>query len=94
MEDFRSLSIEELGGYLQNKSVSDDAIEALKENKVSGLALLLVSESELKDLLPTIGDRAIVCSLLSDIKVSIILLCPFLPLDIVVMFDKNGIISR
>lgn len=73
MEDFRSLSIEELGGYLQNKSVSDDAIEALKENKVSGLALLLVSESELKDLLPTIGDRAIVRSLLSDIKVSIIL---------------------
>ena len=66
----KRLSIQHLGEYLGKTGVSEDAIQTLKENKVSGLALLLLNESELVSLLPTIGDRAIVRTILNDVKVS------------------------
>ena len=64
---FQKLSVKQLGDYLQNNGVSKEAIATLVENNVSGLALL-VDKSELKKLLKTIGDRAIVRNLLLSLK--------------------------
>ena len=66
--EFKKLSVKQLGDYLQNNGVSKEAIATLVENNVSGLALLLVDKSELKELLKTIGDRAIVRNLLLSLK--------------------------
>ena len=74
--EFNSLSIEQLGEYLENKGVSNEAILRLEENKVSGLAMLLVDEVELKELLPTIGDRAIVKNLLKELRSNKVSLLP------------------
>lgn len=63
----RKLSISELMQYLEGKGVSSDALQCLQDNRVSGLALLLVSEEELKEMLATIGDRAIVRDLLRKV---------------------------
>lgn len=70
MDVFKAMSIEQLGRHLEGKGVSCDAVERLADNKVSGFALLLIDKSELKELVPTIGDRAIVRNLLKDLKVS------------------------
>ena len=66
---FKSLSIQQLGDYLKENGVSSDAVQVLKDNRVSGLALLLVTESELASLL-SMGDKAIVRAILSTVKVS------------------------
>lgn len=59
-----SLSVLELAGYLEQTGVSSEATELLIKNQVSGRALLLVDNGELKELLHTIGDRAVVRDLL------------------------------
>lgn len=59
-----SLSVLELAGYLERTGVSSEATEHLIKNQVSGRALLLVDTDELKELLHTIGDRAVVRDLL------------------------------
>ena len=64
---FKKLSIQKLGEYLQNNGVSMEAVTCLEVNKVTGLALLLVDETELKELLQTILDRAVVWNLLKNI---------------------------
>lgn len=73
--DVKGLSIEELASFLRDNSVSEEAIALFRDNKVSGQALLLVDDGELKELMPTIGDRAIVRNLLSKIKKVTGLLC-------------------
>ena len=57
MEEFKLLNITELREYLARQSISSKTLELLAENVVSGLALVLPDESELK--VPTISDRAI-----------------------------------
>ncbi len=70
MDTFKAMSIDQLGRHLEDKGVSSDAVERLADNKVSGFALLLIEESELKEMVPAIGDRAILRNLLKDLKVS------------------------
>ena len=67
---FKSYSVQQLGEYLLENGFSSEAIETLKDNRVSGLALLLPTESELATLLPMIGDKAIVGAILRTVKVS------------------------
>ena len=52
---------------LENK-VSQQTVDTLRENRVSGLALLLVNNEELKELFEPIGDRAIVQKLLNNLE--------------------------
>lgn len=73
MDTFKAMSIEQVGKHLGEKGVSSDALQRLADNKVSGLALLLIEESELKEMVPAIGDRAILRNLLKDLKVIFII---------------------
>lgn len=66
--ELSNLSILELAEYLREIGISIEARESLVDNLVSGRALLLVDDGELKELLKTIGDRAIVRDLLNRIK--------------------------
>ena len=64
----RSLSVEELADHLTQNGVSSKAIKCLRDNEVSDRALLLVDDFELKELLHTIGDRAIVRDILNKAR--------------------------
>ena len=61
---FERLTVTQLGDFLREKNVSDRAVTALAKDNISGLALLLVEETELNEMLPTIGDRAVIRNLL------------------------------
>ena len=49
------MNVTQLSIFLKNKGISQKAIDSLADNMVSGKALTLL---ELKELIPTIGDRA------------------------------------
>lgn len=70
-----ALSVEELAKELKKSGVSSDALKGLVTNRVSGKALLVLDSEELKELVPTIGDRALVRNLLEESKVRIPNLC-------------------
>ena len=65
---FEALSIAELGDYLLDNKVSQQTVDTLRENRVSGLALLLVNHEELKELFVPIGDRAVVRKMLHSLQ--------------------------
>ena len=56
MED---LSVAGLCEVLKEQGISVKTLDNLSSNMVSGLALTLLDDSELKELVPVIGDRAI-----------------------------------
>ena len=70
MEEFKrlSLAITELQEYLARQSISSKTLKLLAENMVSGLALVLLDELELKEVVPTIGDRAILRKTIQKLK--------------------------
>ena len=68
LSSLKKLSVLELSTFLGENGVSSDAIQSLKTNQVSGLALLLVEEDELKEMLKTIGDRAVVRDILRRVR--------------------------
>ena len=58
MEKLEQMSVTQLSIFLKTKRISQKAIDCLADNMVSGIALTLLDTSELKELIPTIGDRA------------------------------------
>ena len=68
MENLKLMSVFALAEYLGGKGVSEGSLEELKANKVSGQALQFLNEEELKELFPTIGDRALVRNVLLEFK--------------------------
>lgn len=70
----KKLSVKQLGDYLTKCGISPEAIITFSTNQVTGQALLLVDDGELRELLQTIGDRAVVRNILKQIrKVNIII---------------------
>ena len=67
-KNFKSLSVDELGEYLVENGVGKEAVANLSKNNVSGFALMLLDQSELKELISTIGDRAVVRNILCNIE--------------------------
>ena len=59
MEEFKCLTITELREYLARQSICSKVLKLFAENMVSGLALVLLNKSELKEVVPTIGGRTI-----------------------------------
>lgn len=68
----KKLSVQQLGDYLTKSGISPEAIKSFLVNQVTGQALLLLDDSELKELIQTIGDRAILRNLLKEVKVSLL----------------------
>jgi len=58
METFNSeMTPEELGYFLQECGLQDDIASAVVQHNISGAAFIELTEDDLKELIPRIGDR-------------------------------------
>ncbi len=51
------LTIEELAERLEDEGLSDEVFENFRRNRVTGAAFLQLTEDDLRELVPLIGDR-------------------------------------
>ena len=70
MERVSKMSKEDLCDYLNTKGLDLEAIDTVKQNRLSGATFLELSKEHLKELFPVIGDRIAVSKLLESLKVS------------------------
>ena len=56
--------------YLNSKDLDPEAIDTIKQNRLSGATFLELSKEHLKELFPVVGDRIAVSKLLESLKVS------------------------
>ena len=63
----------ELGRFLTNKGIQEEVVDALIENEVTGESFLLLTEQEIKEIAPRIGERVKLRQLINKHKV--IFLC-------------------
>ena len=68
MEDFKAFSVSGLRAFLAGEGISIKTLENFSSNMVSGLAMTLLDEAEIKELVPIIGDRAILRNILMKLK--------------------------
>ena len=68
MENLRE---EELENFLQENGCSETMINAVRENNLRGSDLLLLTEAEVKELAPKLGDRAKLRELIKKHKVKL-----------------------
>ena len=68
MEELKRLTVTELREYLARQNITSKTLELFAENMVSGFALVLLDESELKEVVPTISDRAILRITIQKLK--------------------------
>ena len=62
------LNAEELSEHLVEKGVHEDVSATFKSNRISGKVFLKLSDENLKELIPTVGDRVLVKELLEEIE--------------------------
>lgn len=61
----------EFGEFLLEKGIQEDVVSIFVTNKVNGSVFLKLSEADLKELIPMIGDQVIVREILKEVcKVS------------------------
>ena len=73
MERVAKMSKEELCDYLDGKGLDPEAVDAVRQNRLSGATFLELSKEHLKELFPVVGDRIAVSKLLESLKVSLTL---------------------
>ena len=74
MDFTQDMTCEELGEFLQLNGLHDDIVSTFVAHKVSGEAFLELTEGDLKELIPNIGDRVAIRKLARVLReVSIIL---------------------
>lgn len=61
-------SVYDLLEYLKQKGANERILEKIKENCVDGSAFVLLTEDDIKELVPLIGDRALLRSLLKHVQ--------------------------
>lgn len=68
MEEFESLTVSELCDFLKEQGISLNTLESFKSNMISGLSLTALDDSELKELIPILGDRASIRNIMTKLK--------------------------
>ena len=64
--------VKELSDYLINEGLHEDVVAAIYDNRITGAILVNLTESDLKELAPTIGDRVTLRKLIDRVcKVNI-----------------------
>ena len=57
-EELEKFSCDELSDYLKKTNqLSNSAIEILQENRVDGVIFLELTDNDLREIIPTLGDR-------------------------------------
>lgn len=64
------MSKDDLCDYLNSKGLDPEAVDTVKQNRLSGATFLELSKEHLKELFPVVGDRIAVSKLLESLKVS------------------------
>ena len=64
----KSFHSEELGDFLQGKGASEEIVRAFSQNRIDGQAFVLLTEEDLRELVPLIGERTLVWMLLKQAK--------------------------
>ena len=69
MEQLQKMGVNEFCNYLlAERGVHSDVVSCFSDNRISGATFLELSEDDLKDLLPVIGDRVNVRGLLAEAR--------------------------
>ena len=68
-QDQESMDADQLYDFLKEKT-NDDIAECLKKNKITGKMLASLTEDQIKEMLPAIGDRIQLTELLKEIPAS------------------------
>lgn len=66
MEDISAKDVDAMMGFLISKGVCEEVAENFHVNQVSGEAFLKLTEEDLKELVPLIGTRTKIRSILED----------------------------
>ena len=64
----KELNREDFGDFLLEKGVDQEVASLFVSNRISGSVFLKLTEDELKELIPTIGDRILVKELLKEVS--------------------------
>ena len=73
LDDVSKYSINELSAFLENKlqgevDFPDRTASIFEENKITGLMFLTLTPEELRELVPIIGERKLVKSIIDSLK--------------------------
>ena len=68
MDSICSMDIIEFCTYLKDKNFDEDIVHRFSKNKICSSTFLILTEHDLKDLLPVIGERVHVRQLLKEAK--------------------------
>ena len=73
LDDVSKYSVNELSVFLENElqgkvDFPDQTASIFEENKITGLMFLTLTPEELQELLPLIGERRIVKSIIDSLK--------------------------
>ena len=66
--ELKLLNCEEFSEFLEEQGAHEDIIASFSSNRISGEAFLNLSEDDLKELLPVIGDRVYIRNLLRNAR--------------------------
>lgn len=62
------LTVNEFEEFLEDEGLSDEVVENFRRNRVTGAAFLQLTEDDLRELIPLIGQRTVVRELLKQSK--------------------------
>lgn len=62
------LNLEDFGDFLLEKGIHEEVASLFISNRITGSAFLRLSEDDIKELTPTIGDRILVKELLKEVS--------------------------
>ena len=69
MDDFSTFTAEEMAQFLANHGVSETVKDNIVSNKVSGSVFMKLTEDDIRELAPTIGQRVILRDIRNKDKV-------------------------
>ena len=64
----KDLNVDDFGEFLLEKGVHEELASLFVSNRISGSIFLRLSKDDLKELIPTIGDRILVKGLLNQVS--------------------------
>ena len=67
MDVIKELSCAEFGDFLLRKGFHEDIVLTFNENRICGQAFCEMTEEDLKELLPVIGDRIRIRKLMKEV---------------------------
>ena len=67
MEKVKDMSVEELWHYLEEKNIEKPIRDNIRQHKIDGSMFVSLSDEELKELAPLLGDRLCLKRLISEV---------------------------